>query len=684
MRNRTPAPAPVLNSQGFIRSSIFGLLAVLALTGFTARPALPQPGEVAGLVAQVAAYQPGDSTEPVRRMESLVRQAITNASIARRLAPELPKLLLPPATLPARRFACQQLAILPNPRALPALARLLKSPEDTGFACFALAAYPPGKADKILRIALSDSTGDARIQIIETLGDRRDRKAVALMIRLAKDSGLPEARAVVVALGKIGSPAAREALANLQAAGPPGLRPELLEARARMAEQLAKSGDRRGAMAIYQEQLAPSCPRSLRRGALMALIRLDEDGGEKRIGDTLEGSDPTLRTVALGAIRSLPAAAASARFARLLPQLSNEEQVLMLDSLAARGDAPARAAMISSLESRDAGVRRTAIMALGKIGDASSVPALAKALAISTDSDEQHALESSLRTLPGGEPTERVIIDTLNISRDETRARLISSLSGRGSPSVQAVLLAEAGSSNPAVAKAAFEALAAAGAEDQLPMLLDKFVSVRDPSLRSDVAVCVAQVVLSTENPAWRSASVLRVLRQPCDADTRCALLRLLPLCGDSASLALLNSALGDENAQVRDCAMRALADWPDLAAWGALLKFWQTPASNLQRTLALRALVRLLAESNSLSGDQLLDRYRELLRDAREDGEWRLILGSLSEVAQPGALDLALPLLDKPAIRAEVEAAVKKIAEAIQEKYPQAAKDAVEKLKSN
>ena len=51
--------------------------------------------------------------------------------------------------------------------------------------------------------------------------------------------------------------------------------------------------------------------------------------------------------------------------------------------------------------------------------------------------------------------------------------------------------------------------------------------------------------------------------------------------------------------------------------------------------------------------------------------------------MAYPGALELALPLLAKPGVRAEAEVTVRRIAEAVKDNYPQAAKDALAKLEA-
>jgi hypothetical protein len=70
------------------------------------------------------------------------------------------------------------------------------------------------------------------------------------------------------------------------------------------------------------------------------------------------------------------------------------------------------------------------------------------------------------------------------------------------------------------------------------------------------------------------------------------------------------------------------------------------------------------------------------LLASAKTDDDRKLVLGALSGAASPEALALAAEQLANTGVRAEAELAVKKIAEAIKDQHPQAAQDALDKLK--
>jgi len=665
------------------RLSALFLSASLCLTLASPASAAPSPtkADITKLVAEAATYEPGQSREAFRRIEELVRES--SSGVRKRLEDGLVQLLGPGSTFEARQFACKQLGIIGSKATLPAIGKLLQSDNTAGIACLALTTYPTGKADEILRAALPSARGNARIQIINTLGDRRDSRAVKLLAQSAVDADLSVAQAAISALGKIADPAARKAIVALPKDADPALQPALTEATLRCTEARVVSGDTKAATALYEALLSPSQPAYVRRASLEALIRLDKAQAQARILEVLHGSDSILKPIAIANIRALPSGNASEVFSAELPSLIPQEQVWMIDSLAARGDAAASAAIGNSLASPDATVRRAAINALGRIGNAWCVALFTRALDRSKDAEERRALESALISLPGGAQTDRAIVAALKKSSGITRAILVTALARREGPAANSLLLAEASQPDPAVAKSALRALAKTATARDLAPLLERLTSAHDTEIRSEAENAAAQAVPRIDNPGRRSALVREALGWAQPVESRIALLGLLPACGDAAALTALKNAAANPDSRIREAAVRALADWPDASAWNALAGIYRQPGSEVLRGLALRGLVRLAGEENAHSSAKLDEHYRLLLAGAHSDADLRLILGALGGAAQPGALELALPLLSNSGVRPEAEVAVRKIAEAIKAQYPQAAQEALDRLRS-
>jgi HEAT repeat protein len=659
---------------------LLNLLLIVWPSGANSAPA-PAAGDIPRLVNEAAAYQTGQSLEPFRGLEVLVRGSVSEPVLRKPLEAGLVTLLGPSSSLEAKRFACQQLAIVGGSAALPALARLLANEETAGIACLALTTYPPGKADGILRDALASLAGAARIQVITALGDRRDSRAVRVLAQRADDGELAVAEAAIAALGKIGDPAARKAIAVLRSRARPALEPALTEAALRGAERLGASGDRRGAIAAYEELLDSSPAGYVRRGALEALLRLDEDRRQQRILEVLRGMDSFLKPAAIAAVRTLPAGVSSEPFVAEMYNLTPVERVWMIDALADRDDLGARLAICLSVSSPDRAVRLAAIRALSRVGDPSLVTMFAGALGSAKNAEESRVIETALVNLRGGAATDKAITAEVKRCGGKARAGVISALARRVGPAANPVFFGQIENKDPAVARAAFRALGKTAEASDVPALVEALVNLRDKEVRPDAENAAVQGLARMGSAPSRSALVRSALGRAHTRESRRSLLALLPGCADAHALDALRTAAADPDPGIHDAAIRALADWPDAAAWETLAGLCNQPGDETAQGLALRGLVRLARDENAYPDNALVGRYRALVACAHTDDQLKLVLGALAGLANPETLHLAAGLLIRPGVRPEAEAAVRKIAEAIKGQYPEAAQEALRQI---
>ncbi len=102
--------------------------------------------------------------------------------------------------------ACARLKRIGTEAAIPALAALLTDDQLSHSARYALESMPSQKAGQALIEALSKTTGENRIGIINSLGERGDKHAVAPLNGLLSDNDAMILTAAAEALGKIGEP----------------------------------------------------------------------------------------------------------------------------------------------------------------------------------------------------------------------------------------------------------------------------------------------------------------------------------------------------------------------------------------------------------------------------------------------------------------------------------------------
>jgi hypothetical protein len=657
------------------------LLCLRFLSAMLVGTAALQAADLGPTITAAAHSESGLDATPLRELERLVARAVSEPARRKEFEAGLADALQRGGTLEGQRFLCQQLAVIGGEECVPALAALLGKDETVGFACFALAKNPSPKANAALRAALGTSQKTAQLQVVQALGARRDPGAVPDLKRLTTAGDKAVAGAALVALGRIASPAALAALTEAGQRQDAALAADLNEATLLAAGQLAAAGNQGAALKLYQGLLDPARPDHVRRGAFEAVIRLDRPGRDQRLKETLAGQDPLLRRSAIAAIASLKGLGVSKRFAAALPKLAPEDQVLLIQAFAQRGEAGAHAAIQDQLKSGAAVVRAAAIHALGALGDASTVPVLAGVLQPQAPADELKAIELALAALRGGTAVDQALAAALRARSAEPRSPLLAPLVRRADRLSFATFEAEAAGSDPVMVRLAFQGLSRVAKGDDLPALLQALVRLQAGAARADAEAAVGQAIGRLGEPAPRSDAVRAALGQATPVEARCSLVRLLANCPDGEALAAVKTALGDPSPPVQDAANRTLADWPEVAAWDSLVTVYQQAASDAQRVLALRGLVRLLGEKNAKPDANLAAQYRALFTTAKTTDDRRLLLGALGRCASPEALQLAVAQLAVPGVRAEAEAAVRGIAEAIKAQHPQEAQEALQKL---
>ena len=126
--------------------------------------------------------------------------------------------------------ACQRLAVIGTTEAVPVLAGLLGDENLAHYARFGLEPIPDPSVDDALRAAMATLKGRLLVGVINSVGSRRDAKALDNQTKLVGDADLDVAAAAAAAIGRIGTSAAARALQQTLSSGPRPLRPAAAEA----------------------------------------------------------------------------------------------------------------------------------------------------------------------------------------------------------------------------------------------------------------------------------------------------------------------------------------------------------------------------------------------------------------------------------------------------------------------
>lgn len=571
------------------------------------------------LAETIKGYESGADESALRRFDFELNAAMDLPEKRKEAEAGLIRLLAPDTTFEAKRFACTRLAVFGTDTCVPGLAALLADDETAGIACFALCNLTAGRAGAALRAALPAAKGAARVQIVHTLGRRAEAESVNALAGLARDADRAVAGAAVRALGAIGDPSAAEAVAVLRHEAFPAVAEAVAEASLAVAGRLAASGGREKAAGICDELLGRELPDHLRRGAVSLALRCDRDGGTDRV----------LALLGAEIIDPVVAAVAIARVPELTGWRVSKKFAGLLERLAP----DQRVLLIEALSCRGDSSARAAVRKQAAAEDARVRLAAVAAMGRTEDEDAVPALVAVLALAGAPEEAKAVELALAGLKGGKETDEALCEALRDAQASVKATLLS---------------VLARRGGRVAVDAMLD----------------CAS----GEDRDASRAAAQ--------------ALARLAEG-GDASSLPELQRALAGKDSRRREAALRALAAWRSADAWEALIGVYRKPADGAQRTLALRGLVRIAGEGNAKADAALIGRYRQVIEGVRDDGERKLVLNTLAGAAHPDALALAVPFLSVPGVRAEAQQAVERIATAIQKTHPDAARDALQKVKN-
>ncbi len=112
----------------------------------------------------------------------------------------------PEASVYAKAKACQRLAVVGEKTAVPALASLLTHPQLAHYARFGLEPIPDPSVDDALRAALPRLQGLLLVGVINSIGRRRDAKAIDALAKLLHHDDRDVAEAAAAALARCRPP----------------------------------------------------------------------------------------------------------------------------------------------------------------------------------------------------------------------------------------------------------------------------------------------------------------------------------------------------------------------------------------------------------------------------------------------------------------------------------------------
>jgi HEAT repeat protein len=556
--------------------------------------------------------------------------------------------------------ACRELAHVGTKEAVPVLAPLLADENLSHMARYALEPIADPSVDAALRSALGKCQGRMLVGVIESLGVRKDTRAVELLAKLLTHPDPAVLQAAARALGKIG-PASVPALEKALSSGTTATQPAICEGLFRCAESM------RGvdAASIYDKvRKVPNLPHQVQVAALRGAIQSRGTKGVSLLTETIRKESYALAAAAMRISLEMPGQKVTQALAREVAQATPEKQLLLLQTLGYRGDASAVPALKASAQKGPAVRRVAAIRGLAQLRTPATLPLLVQWVK-DPEPDVASAAQAGLIGFPGKQ-ADAAIVALLTDSDVKVRVAFMDAAGQRRIAAAVPVLLKGAVDADSAVAAASFKALGEIVEVGGIPGVVD--ATLRTKAL--EAAETALSEICSRQPDAASCAEKLLPGLAKSQGEPKLVLLRVLRTVGSPNALTAVRAAATESNAAVQETALRALCDWPTAEALPDLAKMSKTATDNRFKILALRGQLRLIP-MQTVTEAQKVSQVRELLPQLERKEEQRLALSTLGSLPCKESLALIQPFLAQEGLKEEAGGAAVDIAEKIVAAHP-------------
>ena len=429
------------------------------------------------------------------------------------------------------------------------------------------------------------------------------------------------------------------------------------------------------AQKMFRALLDGNHPPQVRAGAFREIVFDQKEKAVPMIVQNLASTDKYMRRAALSAVIAVPGKAATAALGQQLAAQTPEGKITLLAALATRGDGEGLADSVNKLAaSDDADVRAAAISALGRLGNVSSVPVLVAAL-----KDPANGANAS-RALNGlrGEGVAAGLIKLVESGDAAIRSTVLGLMAERKQIEALPVARKLASDGDEQLRNAAVKVISALGSQDDLQSFSEAILTKKNDGEREQLANAIKEIGGRVADKTKRDTTVVAAFDKA-DAPTKVQLLPVLLTFAGNQTLQVARGALASDG-EVHKAAARALALWPDAAPLADLRKVAKDDADPAVRIIALRGVIGMVGKSG-LKTEEKVQALKEAMDMATRPEEKRQVLGEIGRIGHVDALKVVEPALAEDSLKREALQAYFQIADALVDREPAIAKEALQKV---
>ena len=203
-------------------------------------------------------------------------------------------------------------------------------------------------------------------------------------------------------------------------------------------------------------------------------------------------------------------------------------------------------------------------------------------------------------------------------------------------------------------------ALGTLGTPAEMPKVIGMILSSDNAGRQDQLAQALGSIASRASDKAAAAEVVIAAIAKA-NGSAKAALISVLPRVTGDKALAEARKQIQSDDADIRKAAIRALGDWPSVAAVTDLLAAAKA-RTGAENVLAIRGVINVVSRDRSVKPADGVSLLGEALDLAKRSEEKRAILGALPSVACPEGIKLAESLASDNSLAKEAAAAVKGI----------------------
>ena len=566
----------------------------------------------------------------------------------------------------AKQFAADQLYRLCDEDTVPAFRNLLLRSDTSHLARKGLELIDHPSAEEALIEMLDQSSGSVLKGIIESLGNKADPAGVNILRRTAKAGNRGICIAALEALGKIPGAESMYALQWCRRNLTRPMRPYAVEAYLSCGWLSLEMGDYETAADIFDSLTIEVEPIDIRVQGLRGLIRAERGQSIPTIIEALSSDEPALQAVAAEESGRVKGAEATQAFIQYFPDVTTENQIILLRAFAKRGDDAVLPTVLLAIRSRLPEIRRAAIRSAGSFNHPDTLQPLLKA-AGGTDEEEQRLAREALANLSGTRLNDAFVKAAMSAD-NAVRFEAIKTIAVRKTSNAIPVLLRVAERDVTEIRLEALKALGAVGTTEELPFMVKMHLGKWDDESRKAIAQAIVYVALRSPPGKARTASVGSALSKSSLSDNvSLSLVSILGAIQDDTGLSALGSHARKAGRESHAAALKLLADWPNDRPLDTLQRIASSAKDPAQRSVAFEGYLRQIQlASVDRDADRTARYYQTASKIAKTPSEKRAVIEALATFEHPESLKVLEKFLDDPDVSEDAGRAKESLAQGI------------------